>query len=79
MKVRKQKKRIMVRMAHQPWDYMIKLDKMYYTHKIKRCGEYSLWCADCNAVRFLSEFGRYPYKLSEFDTFEATIQEGVAA
>lgn len=75
MKVRKQKKRIMVRMAHQSWDEYWKRDKMYYVHFVKRCKEYSPWCADCIAVQFRNEFGRYPHSLSEFDGFERAVQE----
>jgi hypothetical protein len=68
MKVRKNKHKILDRMANPSW-----LDdslKMGFINKEKPCKSYSPWCPSCNAVLFRKNMQRFPYSYEEWRQFE---------
>ena len=68
MKVRKNKHKILDRMANPSW--LDVSDKMWYINKEKPCRSYSPWCPSCNAVLFRSSLKRFPYSYEEWRQFE---------
>ena len=49
-------------------------EKLHFTRHLKPCKSYSAWCSDCNAVRFRTEKGRFPYNYDDFFAFEGDVQ-----
>jgi hypothetical protein len=76
MSARKYKRWVMKRMTNEWWTTW--LTRMYHIRYVKPCKTYSCWCADCNAVLFKQEMGRFPYSLTEFDNYENEQQKGKA-
>lgn len=68
MKVRKNKHKILDRMANPSW--LDVSDKMWYINKEKPCKSYSPWCPSCNAVLFRRSLKRFPYSYEEWRQFE---------
>jgi hypothetical protein len=68
MKVRKNKHKILDRMANPSW--LDVSDKMWFINKVKPCKSYSPWCPDCNAVLFRKQLKRFPYSYNEWYGFE---------
>lgn len=68
MKVRKNKHKILDRMANPSW--LDVSDKMWYINKEKPCRSYSPWCPSCNAVLFRRSLQRFPYSYEEWRQFE---------
>ena len=68
MKVRKNKHKILDRMANPSW--LDVSDKMWYINKEKPCKSYSPWCPVCNAVLFRKTMQRFPYSYEEWRLFE---------
>ena len=68
MKVRKNKHKILDRMANPSW--LDVSDKMWYINKEKPCKSYSPWCPDCNARLFYKTMQRFPYSYEEWRVFE---------
>ena len=68
MKVRKNKHKILDRMANPPFG--ANDDKMWFINKVKPCRSYSPWCPDCNAVLFRRSLKRFPYSYAEWYGFE---------
>lgn len=68
MKVRKNKHKILDRMANPSW--LDVSDKMWYINKEKPCRSYSPWCPSCNAVLFRKTMQRFPYSYEEWRQFE---------
>ena len=68
MKVRKNKHKILDRMANPSW--LDVSDKMWYINKEKPCKSYSPWCPSCNAVLFRKTMQRFPYSYEEWRLFE---------
>ena len=68
MKVRKNKHKILDRMANPSWRDVS--DKMWFINKEKPCKSYSPWCPVCNAVLFRKTMQRFPYSYEEWRLFE---------
>ena len=68
MKVRKNKHKILDRMANPSW--LDVSDKMWFINKEKPCKSYSPWCPVCNAVLFRKSMQRFPYSYEEWRLFE---------
>jgi hypothetical protein len=68
MKVRKNKHKILDRMANPSWKDVS--NKMWFINKVKPCKSYSPWCPDCNAVLFRKQLKRFPYSYEEWYGFE---------
>lgn len=68
MKVRKNKHKILDRMANPSWCDVS--DKMWFIRKSERCKSYSPWCPDCNARLFYKQLQRFPYSYDEWYEFE---------
>ena len=68
MKVRKNKHKILDRMANPSWH--TESNKMWFIRDTERCKSYSPWCPDCNAKLFYKELKRFPYSYEEWRQFE---------
>ena len=68
MKVRKNKHKILDRMANPSWKES--LDKMWFIRNTTPCKSYSPWCPDCNARLFYKQLQRFPYSYEEWRQFE---------
>jgi hypothetical protein len=68
MKVRKNKHKILDRMANPSWKEG--LNKMWFIRNTERCKSYSPWCPDCNAKLFYKKLQRFPYSYEEWRLFE---------
>ena len=68
MKVRKNKHKILERMANPSWKDVS--NKMWFINKEKPCKSYSPWCPVCNAVLFRRTMQRFPYSYNEWAQFE---------
>ena len=68
MKVRKNKHKILDRMANPSWKE--NLNKMWFIRGTTPCKSYSPWCPDCNARLFYKELKRFPYSYEEWYGFE---------
>ena len=68
MKVRKNKHKILDRMANPSWKE--DLNKMWFIRGTTPCKSYSPWCPDCNAVLFRRSLKRFPYSYKEWYGFE---------
>lgn len=66
MKVRKNKHKILDRMANPPW---LGSDTMWFMRHIKPCKTYEKGCPDCDAVMFRKVHGRFPYSQAEWHTY----------
>jgi len=68
MKVRKNKHKILDRMANPPW--LSDSNTMWFIRHIKPCKTYEKGCPDCDAVMFRKEHGRFPYTQREWFEYE---------
>jgi hypothetical protein len=68
MKVRKNKHKILDRMANPSWH--TESNKMWFIRDTERCKSYSPWCPDCNAKLFYKQLHRFPYSYQEWRQFE---------
>ena len=68
MKVRKNKHRIMERMANPPFSHDTKT--MWHIRDTPKCNTYSGWCPDCNARLFIKTYNRFPYTQAEWWAFD---------
>jgi len=68
MKVRKNKHKILDRMANPPW--LGDSNTMWFMRHIKPCKSYEKGCPDCDAVMFRKEHGRFPYTQKEWFEYE---------
>jgi hypothetical protein len=68
MKVRKNKHKILDRMANPSWKE--DLNKMWFIRSTTPCKSYSPWCPDCNARLFYKQLQRFPYSYEEWRLFE---------
>ena len=68
MKVRKNKHKILDRMANPSWKE--DLNKMWFIRGTTPCKSYSPWCPDCNARLFYKELKRFPYSYEEWRQYE---------
>ena len=67
MKVRKNKHKILDRMANPPW---LGSDTMWFIRHVKPCKTYEKGCPNCDAVMFRKEHGRFPYTQREWFEYE---------
>jgi hypothetical protein len=68
MKVRKNKHKILDRMANPSWH--TESNKMWFIRDTTPCKSYSPWCPDCNARLFYKQLQRFPYSYEEWRVFE---------
>jgi len=68
MKVRKNKHKILDRMANPSWH--TESNKMWFIRDTTPCKSYSPWCPDCNARLFYKQLQRFPYSYDEWYGFE---------
>jgi hypothetical protein len=68
MKVRKNKHKILARMANPP--FMGDSNTMWFIRDVKPCKSYEKGCPECDAVMFRKTYGRFPYTQAEW--FEYT-------
>ena len=64
MKVRKNKHKILARMANPP--FMGDSNTMWFIRDVKPCKGYEKGCPDCDAVMFRKIRGRFPYSQNEW-------------
>ena len=68
MKVRKNKHKILERMANPSW--FSDTNTMWFIRHVKPCKTYEKGCPDCDAVMFRKEYGRFPYTQAEWFAYE---------
>jgi hypothetical protein len=68
MKVRKNKHKILDRMANPP--FMGDSNTMWFIRHVKPCKTYEKGCPDCDAIMFRKEHGRFPYTQREWFEYE---------
>jgi hypothetical protein len=64
MKVRKNKHKILDRMAHP--SLRVDTNTMWFIRDARPCPSYDKDCPECNAVLFPKEHGRFPYTQQEW-------------
>jgi len=75
MTVRTLRKRAQNMMDNVSWLAANEDIKVYRMRKVKPCKEYHPYCADCNAVLFRKEMGRFPHTVAEFNEYEQAKQD----